>query len=531
MTQLMPWCGGRHLSRPLLLLALLNLWLSPSPSRAEPSAEPSAAPPALTADAVRSLLPADSKGAQIEVDPQGGSANVTFPRTDGFLTVSTAPLLYASGRHTDAGVDVAVFGSEGDERSARRLIRVAQSIVQRKGDGAVPSGRTLDDFPERIWMAAGLAVLLAVFVVRRAVRSGAPVLFELKRRSHIMQMLTQSTLFAYWSIYFSGVGVRLGWILPQLVLAFALDAITSMQTRREWRVGFGPLPVVFSINLGAWFGEWGSIVTVVVAFLSRMLVRYRGSHLLNPSAAGLTVAMVLALFFPAFEFSTVFRKFALAPNMGELVALLSLVPLLTFRLGLVSLGCGAALVLSKSFVDLGSPGLVFPTTLVTFTLLAGDPVTVPKRGWGRLLFGLFVGTGFHFVSVALSRAGRFDDLAKVLPVTVANLLVPAFDAFAVRFEESRLRFVRWLASPGTLRWNVVHVACWFALVVQSRYMMKPITFQMSEHWTYATPVVVGDAEGVPTCDLNPAFCSPFSFREELAAWSRRREALAAVAAR
>jgi hypothetical protein len=332
------------------------------------------------------------------------------------------------------------------------------------------------------------------------------------RLPHVVPVAIQLSIYLYWSIYWPGVAEHAPSIVLQIALAYAVEAWLSFLRFGAWRVGLGPLPVVLSANLFAWFDPLGSIIVVCVAMGSKTLLRYRGRHLFNPSAAGLVAGGLYLWLSPGSTWDGLFHTQNLAPNLVEVVLALSVVPLLRFGLGLIPLGGVMAMLL----LPLSGPSVTQPGMIIALALFASDPATTPKTQPGRLLYGLFVGTAVLVASTLLSSHGHPDDFAKVLPVPIANVLAPAFDTLVERY--------RWLVPSRLLapRWNVAFVALWLLIVLGRHVGYKPAQFEAALHWTYGTPLVVRDGDDIPRCANNPIFCHAFSFAGELEAWSSRR---------
>jgi hypothetical protein len=395
-----------------------------------------------------------------------------------------------------------------DDASIDRVAHLIQTIASRD-DGSLGFEREpFRHVPE------SLDVLIActLFAI-----SWAAVLIAWERRvvfqfrpSHLIPALLQTSIFAYWSVYWPAVGHRVPSIVVQIGLAYAVDAIVSTLKDRTWRVGFGPLPIVLSSNLFAWFTDVGAVVVIVVAVLSRTFIRRGGRHVFNPSAAGLTVAGLLSLFWPTFAFGGVFHTLATPPNIAEVILLLSLLPQMRFQIVLISLG--AALGLHGLFPGhgVGLPGL-----LLAFALFATDPATVPRTPVGQLLFGAFVGCGTLGFSNLLVSCGQADDLSKVFPIPIANALVPVLDAIGATPVARGLSFLR----P---RWNLAHVALWLWFAVPDVAATKPGQFLIAPHADYVIPLVHYRDGGLPRCEDNPIFCRPFTFAREAAAWVELR---------
>ena len=401
-----------------------------------------------------------------------------------------------------------------------RLIRAAHRVAAQDGGGWSSSRilePPLDLDPVRDTTSFVLVVAAALCVYRRE-----RVLWDL-RIPHLLPAFIQVVLFAYWSLYWPVVRIQMPVILLQIVLAFALDAALSFGRFGSWRIGASPLPIVLSINLFVWFGPYGMILSILVAFLSKTFVRRKGRHILNPSATGLTVTGLVSYIVPRFtSVSGLFHTMNLPPNMGELVLLLALLPQLRARI--VPLSIATVLVMQNRYTNLPPP------LLLAIALLATDPATTPETDIGKMLFGLFYGFGFVFASWFLRRNGQIDDFAKVMPIPLANALVPVFDAVGRSTVAGAKRVGRALGQWTAVKIpasfirpvpNLALVAFWLMITVGRLTMEKPGAFESALHWTYGTPLVVRDADDVPRCADNPIFCQPFSFVGEISAWYKR----------
>ena len=117
-----------------------------------------------------------------------------------------------------------------------------------------------------------------------------------------------------------------------------------------------------------------------------------------------------------------------------------------------------------------------------------------------MLFGALFGVLVRITSIVLVHLGQPDDLSKVLPLPLCNLLVPHLDALG-----ERLRLGRWLRFEHNRR----PVAAWFVLAALSLWSGKAKDFEAVLHWTYRTPGVRSGPGALPTCTDNPAFCRGF----------------------
>ncbi len=365
-------------------------------------------------------------------------------------------------------------------------------------------------------LLGGLALLLLASVVVRGRGAVYEASFHFKL-THLLPALLQVVLYGYWSLYWAGVGDYLPLLAMHVVFAVLLDALLGLGLRRSWRVTFGPLPIVLSTGLFVWFvgaGAWVGFLAISVALVSKHALHWRGRHVFNPSALGISVVGVLSLLWPqTFPYTDIASELNLPPNMTEVVLIVALVVQLRLPIVLVSLSSFAALWSLHWFgwIDILQP--TWPAVFLALTLLATDPSTSPRTAVGRVLFGVLVGLGFGVTGELLIARGHSDFFAKVFPVVLANPLAHLLDRLAE-------------ALPGRLfvplapRLNLAHVAVWIALVTASLATgAKAGAFEAALHARYQTRHVVFDRPGQPpVCADNPAFCEPLSFGTELALW-------------
>ena len=88
------------------------------------------------------------------------------------------------------------------------------------------------------------------------------------RLPHYLQAGVQACHYLYLGLYYPAVQEHLPLIAIQIVVFYLLQ----WSRGRNWRAGFGPLPVVGSINLFLWFFV-GQLLLVAGALASREFVR------------------------------------------------------------------------------------------------------------------------------------------------------------------------------------------------------------------------------------------------------------------
>ena len=365
-----------------------------------------------------------------------------------------------------------------------------------------------------LWPLLALLLLAPLALLKAMPGTAGPPI----KTTHWLPALLQTLLFTYWGLWWPGLATWLPFLAAQIAFGYTLDAAMQWRKWRTIRWGFGPLPIVLSTNLFLQFPlnqfHW-QLLAIAVALLSRDLIRRGGRHVLNPSAFGVAVVGVLELaFVTAWTPADVALRFWLPPNMTEVILLLALV--VQFRLRPVLCTIGGALGLALVYRWTGHPVWTpswGPITLA-LALLITDPATSPRTGPGRLLFGLFIGTCMGLLDMGLDLAGANDYYGKLLPIPLANALVPWFDAQGERLG------ARW-SAPLAPRWNLAHVAIWWWLALGDLPELKVGAFAADVHAHEQTRGLRVAAGQQPTCADNPMFCNPFQFVAEGKYWAER----------
>jgi len=351
------------------------------------------------------------------------------------------------------------------------------------------------------------------------------------RRTHVIQPLVHLSIFLYWGLYWSDVRSFMPRLLDLCLFAYAIDAIFSFARYKSWRIGLGPLPIVFSSNLFVWFdgrGWYWHYVLLAIGIACKHFVQRDGRHVFNPSAIGISVLAIPCLLFPhRLGEVDVGHPIAAAPNMAEWILLVSLISLRIVPVVLTTIG---AVLINPPFSGLiertihthpYTPGVPWAPILLGLTLLITDPATTPRKPVGQLLFGAVYMMLFAIIGTMLNAPTEGTDTlnfwAKVLPIPIVNWLVPWFDRIGDKLVP---RPPRWLGPE----YNGRHVLVW--AVVMSIGMMLTPQFKRRHFdnnamcWAQTAHVVV-DGDGKATCEQNPVFCRPFSFAGEIALWTGR----------
>ena len=272
-------------------------------------------------------------------------------------------------------------------------------------------------------VASSLAILaVAASWVSAVKRFGGAAINFTPRAPHILQLLAHSTVFGYWAMHHPPLESQLWLVIAQIPFAYAIDLALSWARYGQYRLGFGPLPVVGSINLFLWMTDSWFIVQygmVALAFLSRELIRRTedgvSRHVFNPSAIALAVVSAILL---VTETSTLARGAEIATSLGtgpfcfESILLAGLIVQLAFPVIWTTLGAVATLVVmgwifeaftgGAYFIDTAIPIAVFLGTMLLIT----DPATSPPSHRGKFVFGILYGASVFALFTLLDGFGQ-----------------------------------------------------------------------------------------------------------------------------
>ena len=303
--------------------------------------------------------------------------------------------------------------------------------------------------PRLAWSFAGAAAALtlwnaALYATRR--RDRALTLDVVLRKQHYVQACAQGSVLVYWGWHWRPVYDFAYLIAAQLLFAYAFDMLLSWSRRDRCAVGFGPFPVIFSINLFLWFRqEWFffQFLMVAVGFAAKELLRWekngRLAHVFNPSSFPLAVFSIALLVAGASDM-TWGKQIATTqfypPHMYLVLFLIGLPG--QFFFGVTSMTMSAvvttyligvayhAMTGVYFFYDSYIPIAVFLGMHLLFT----DPSTSPRTELGRIIFGVLYGVSTVLLYEMLGRAGLPAFYDKLLQVPVLNLSIALIDRAA-----------------------------------------------------------------------------------------------------
>ena len=325
------------------------------------------------------------------------------------------------------------------------------------------------------WGAALALLIWQVVLLAGLKRAGGGRSFRTALRpQHYVQAMVQMAVFAYWGYYWRPIYDFVPLLVAQLVFAYAFDLLLAWSRRDRYVLGFGPLPIIFSINLFLWFtDDWFYLqfLMIGVGFIGKEFVRWnrdgRRTHIFNPSAFSLGLFSLVLIATSTTDLTwghEIATTLTLAPRIYLFLFLLGLVVMVFFSITRVA-GSAAIVLFGASalysaltgvpyFVDSEIPTAIF----LGLHLLVTDPSTSPRTPLGKALFGALYGMGVFVLYAVLGAVGVPTFYDKLLCVPLLNLGVQRIDSLARLIEDIPL-VSRW-RDWAPARSNLVHIAIW-----------------------------------------------------------------------
>ncbi len=343
------------------------------------------------------------------------------------------------------------------------------------------------------WGAAGtLAVWIVALFLHARTRGRRLEVAVVLRAQHYLQATVQCSVFLYWGWYFDEVYKAAPLILAQLCFAYAFDLLLAWSRRDSYTLGFGPFPVIFSINLFLWFKpDWFYLqfVMVAVGFLAKEFIRWqkdgRSAHIFNPSSfpLGLFSLGLLLTGNTAMTWGQeIANTFERPPYIRLWIFLIGLpgqylfgVTAMTMSaVGTVFLfGFGHQLVFGTPFfVDAYVPAAVFLGMHLLFT----DPSTSPRTELGRVLFGVTYGLCVVALYSLLGALGMPTFYDKLMAVPLMNLAIRRIDRLAQSPALAWLDPARVGRALAPRRRHLAYIAVWalvFLAMSDPLYLHRP----------------------------------------------------------
>lgn len=318
---------------------------------------------------------------------------------------------------------------------------------------------------------------LSIFLTARRQQETREFLIVL-RPQHYVQAMVQVSVYLYWGYHWQPVYDHAWLIAAQLLFAYSFDILLAWSRRREYTLGFGPFPIILSINLFLWFRDdwfYMQFLMVALGFMGKEYVRWqregRGVHIFNPSAFALGLFSLVLLLTNTTSLTwaqEIASTLTLAPNIYTFLFLAGLVVMYFFSITLVA-GFAAITLFGFSalysattgvpyFLDSEIPAAVF----LGLHLLITDPSTSPRTPLGKSIFGVLYGLGVFGLYKLLGMFGLPTFYDKLLCVPLLNLSVIAIDRVVNSIKSKTL------VNVGRASWfggrlNLVHMSIWVVL--------------------------------------------------------------------
>jgi tetratricopeptide (TPR) repeat protein len=397
-------------------------------------------------------------------------------------------------------------------RRARALILPLVFTLTLFAFAFLPSGRRYPEVLESYW-GAGAALLAwnAVLLVQ-VLRGGRTLGLEVVLRpQHYFQACVQLSIYAYWGWYWRQVYESADMIAVQLVFAYAFDALLSWSRRDTHTLGFGPFPIILSINLFLWFKpEWFYLQFLLVGlgFAAKEFIRWektgRRVHIFNPSSFPLAIFSVVLILTGTTRFTwgqEISFTQAYPPHIYLWIFLVSLPGQFFFGITLMTM---SAVVTAYAWILLYAAvtgtGFFFESiipisSVLGMYLLFTDPATAPRSDLGRIMFGVLYGLSVVAIFGLLQSHGIPSFYDKLLLVPILNLLIQIIDQLAGSRALKRFDPAALAARLSPRQRNIAYMSVW-AVVFAITQLWSGNDQQLARH-NLLGPMLLsqGDTQG------------------------------------
>jgi hypothetical protein len=347
---------------------------------------------------------------------------------------------------------------------------------------------------------AALFLLAWSGVLFGVLRRGQKVALEIvPRRQHYLQACQQGAVLLYWGYYWREVYHAWPLIAAQLLFAYGFDSLLSWTHRRTFALGFGPFPIIFSINLFLWFkDDWFYLQFAMIAlgFLAKEFLRWTrdgvNTHIFNPSSFPLAVASALLLITSASQTSwgaEVAQTQFYPPQMYLAIFLFAMPGQYLFGVTPMTMSAVVTTYVFSAVYYAATGSYYFSDSHVPIAVFLGmhllftDPATSPRTELGRVLYGVLYGLSTVLLYSVLIRAGMPGFYDKLLQVPLLNLSAKLLDRLARSPLFQRIDPSGWGAravasakagwSLGPRRRHLAYISVWavaFAAMSASGYL-------------------------------------------------------------
>ena len=354
-------------------------------------------------------------------------------------------------------------------------------------------------------VAAALFLLAWSGLLFGVLRRGQKVALDIvPRRQHYLQACQQGAVILYWGYYWREVYHAAPLIAAQLLFAYGFDSLLSWTHRRKFVLGFGPFPIIFSINLFLWFkDDWFYLQFAMVALglLAKEFLRWTrdgvNTHIFNPSSFPLAVVSALLLitnasqttwgfdvattqFYPPQMYLAIFLFAMPGQYLFGVTPMTMAAVVTTFAFSAIYYAATGAYFFSDSHV----PIAVFLGMHLLFT----DPATSPRTELGRIVYGVLYGLTTCLLYSVLIRAGMPGFYDKLLQVPLLNLSAKLLDRLARSPLLQRIDPSAWGRALMPRRRHLAYMSVWavaFVAMSASGYLGDKHPGQYLPFWQKA----------------------------------------------
>ena len=375
-------------------------------------------------------------------------------------------------------------------RTISRQLSTAQAAVLPIGFAAamvactrlLPQVETHETVISSFYGAAAVLVLGAMVFFIVANRSDRELSWDVAVKTpHWLQMLAQGSLMVYWGVFLPAVFGNMQLIVGQLLFAYGFDALLQFAKGNRYQIGFGPFPILFSINFFMWFRPefyYWQFVIIALGFAAKAFAHWERDgqqrHIFNPSSFPLSV-FSLVLILTGTTGATYGQEIAQSlfnpPHIYLAVFLVTLPAQILFGVATMTIAAVTtafafsvgffALTGAYFFRDAYIPIAVFLGMHLLFT----DPATSPRTEQGRVIFGVLYASFTIALAAILEGVGAPTFYDKLLPIPILNLMVRRIDAVAVRGVLRHLEPARILGALGVTRARLATASLWALMFI------------------------------------------------------------------
>jgi len=354
-------------------------------------------------------------------------------------------------------------------------------------------------------VAAALFLLAWSGLLFGVLRRGQKVALEIVlRRQHYLQACQQGAVILYWGYYWREVYHAAPLIAAQLLFAYGFDSLLSWTHRRKFVLGFGPFPIIFSINLFLWFkDDWFYLQFAMVAlgFLAKEFLRWTrdgvNTHIFNPSSFPLAVASVLLLIANASQttwgFEVATTQFY-PPQMYLAIFLFAMPGQYLFGVTPMTMAAVVTTYVFSAIYYAATGAYFFSDSHVPIAVFLGmhllftDPATSPRTELGRIVYGVLYGLTTVLLYGVLIRAGMPGFYDKLLQVPLLNLSAGLLDRLARSPLLQKIDPSAWGLALVPRRRHLAYISVWavaFVAMSASGYLGDKHSGQYLPFWQQA----------------------------------------------